>query len=463
MAEDHTRLHVAMFPWFAMGHLTPFMHLANKLAEQGHRVSFLHPSKAHLLLSALNAHPHLITLLPVPVPQVPGLDPAVQTTADCTNLETERLLATAFDRTAPFIESFLNKSKPDVIFHDFSHWLPQIARTKKTLVVVFCIVSSASIAHTLIPGAKKDVSDPDQIRRLPPDFPRALVTFPKHEARRMVSFRTAQYGEGISFTERISNVVMNSDALAFKTCRELEGHYLDYIEKRSNKVVLTAGPTLPVPPCTPLEEGVATWLGRFGPKPVIFCAFGSQCVLPLDRFQELVLGIELTGLPFLIALKPPAEAESLEAALPDGFSRRTEARGMVTGGWIQQQQILAHGSVRCFVTHCGSGSVTEGLVSECQLVLLPHFADQYINARVMGEDLRVGVEVEKGDENGLFDRNGVCRAVKLVMNMEEDGVGKEVKINHDKWRKLLLTPGLERSCLDETVTKLKQMLACKFQ
>uniref|UniRef100_A0A7N0V2Q7 Glycosyltransferase n=1 Tax=Kalanchoe fedtschenkoi TaxID=63787 RepID=A0A7N0V2Q7_KALFE len=332
--------------------------------------------------------------------RVPGLGPDIQTTADCTNMQTQQhLLATAFDRIAPFIESFLNESKPDVIFHDFSHWLPQIARKTKTLLVVaFCIVSSATIAHTLIPArAKKDL--------------------------RMASFRTAEFGDGISFHERIvNNVVMNSDAIMLKTCRKLEGHYLDYIERNRNKVVLTAGPTLP----------------------------------------ELVLGIELTGLPFLIALKPPAEAES-EAALPDGFSRRTEDRGMVTGGWVQQQHILAHESVGCFVTHCGSGSVTEGLVSECQLVLLPHFADQYINARVMGEDLRVGVEVEKGDEDGLFDRNGVCRAVRLVMNMEGDGVGKEVKINHDNWRKFLLTPGLERSCLDETVTKLKEMITCKFQ
>uniref|UniRef100_A0A7N0R934 Uncharacterized protein n=1 Tax=Kalanchoe fedtschenkoi TaxID=63787 RepID=A0A7N0R934_KALFE len=189
---------------------------------------------------------------------------------------------------------------------------------------------------------------------------------------------------------------------------------------------------------------------RFSPKSVIFCAFGSQCVLPLDQFQELLLGIELTGLPFLIALKPPAEAESLEAALPEGFKQRTKDWGMVTGEWVQQQQILGHESVGCFVTHCG-----------CQLVLLPHYGDQNINARVMSENLRVGVEVEKGDEDGLFDRHGVCKAVKKVMDVE-DGVGKEVKINHDKWRNVLLTPGLEKSCVDEMLGKLKELLPAKI-
>ncbi len=40
--------------------------------------------------------------------------------------------------------------------------------------------------------------------------------------------------------------------------------------------------------------------------------------------------------------------------------------------------------------------------NDCQLVLLPNFGDQIINARLMGEDLKVGVEVEKGEEDGLF-------------------------------------------------------------
>uniref|UniRef100_A0A7N0U360 Uncharacterized protein n=1 Tax=Kalanchoe fedtschenkoi TaxID=63787 RepID=A0A7N0U360_KALFE len=325
-----------------MGHLTAYMHFSNKLADQGHRVSFLTPSKPRPLLSTLNAHPHLITLIHVPIPKVPGLDPEIQTAADCINdFHTEHnLLATAFGRTAPFIESFLRKSKPDVVFHDFSHWLPQIARTEKTLAVALFTLSDYS-AWILIPKEKTAMSDPDQIIRRPPaDFPFASVTLRKHQAREAASFLTARLGEGLSFPERILNVVMNSDAVAFKTCRELEGHYLDYIEKHSNKVVLTAGPTLPVPPSVPLEEGVAAWLGKFSPKSVIFCAFGSQCVLPLDQFQELLLGIELTGLPFLIALKPPAEAESLEAALPEGFKQRTKDWGMVTGEWVQQQQIL---------------------------------------------------------------------------------------------------------------------------
>ena len=54
----------------------------------------------------------------------------------------------------------------------------------------------------------------------------------------------------------------------------------------------------------------------------------------------------------------------------------------------------------CFVTHCDSGSLPEAMVTDCQLVLLPHAGDQIINARLLGGDLKVGVEIEKGEEDG---------------------------------------------------------------
>ena len=111
----------------------------------------------------------------------------------------------------------------------------------------------------------------------------------------------------------------------------------------------------------------------------------------------------------------------------------------------------------CFVTHCGSGSLSEAMVTECQMVLLPSVGDQSINARLMGRDLKVGIEVEKGEEDGLFTREGVCKAVRVVMD-EDSMVGKEVRDNHAKWRELLLSDGLENSYIDSYVQKLHYLL-----
>ena len=50
-----------------------------------------------------------------------------------------------------------------------------------------------------------------------------------------------------------------------------------------------------------------------------------------DQFKELLLGFELTGMPFLAALKPPIGAEAIESALPEGFNEITKGRGVVHG------------------------------------------------------------------------------------------------------------------------------------
>lgn len=190
---------------------------------------------------------------------------------------------------------------------------------------------------------------------------------------------------------------------------------------------------------------------------MIFCAFGSECILKSNQFKELLLGFELTGMPFLAALKPPIGAETMKLALPEEFVERTEERGIVEGDWVKQQLILSHPSVGCFVTHCGSGSLTEAMVNDCQLVLLPHAGDQFINARIMSGDLKVGVEVEKSKEDGLFTRNAVCKAVRAVMDNESE-LGHIVKSNHAKWREFLLSPGLENSYVDDLVQKLDSLL-----
>ncbi|KZV52608.1 UDP-glucosyltransferase [Dorcoceras hygrometricum] len=94
------------------------------------------------------------------------------------------------------------------------------------------------------------------------------------------------------------------------------------------------------------------------------------------------------------------------------------------------------------------------MVNECQLVLIPHLGDHFINARLMEGDLRVGVEVRRGNEDGFFTKEAVMETIKLVME-EDSEIGKELRANHGKWRDFLLTKGLEDSYMDEFVQKLR--------
>ena len=58
----------------------------------------------------------------------------------------------------------------------------------------------------------------------------------------------------------------------------------------------------------------------------------------------------------------------------------------------------------------------------------PHVGDQIINARLMAGDLKVGVEVEKGEEDGLSSKDDVRKAVMTVMD-DDSKVGKEARAN----------------------------------
>ncbi|RYQ97187.1 hypothetical protein Ahy_B08g093205 [Arachis hypogaea] len=221
---------------------------------------------------------------------------------------------------------------------------------------------------------------------------------------------------------------------------------------------MLSGPLLPEPTNSTLEKKWKSWLSGFNTKHVIYCALGSECPLNKSQLQELVLGLEVKGFPFLAALKPPAEFDSIEQALPEGFKERVEGRGVVYGGWVQQQLLLGHPSIGCFITHSGAASVTEALVSLCQLVLLlGPYSDHAISARNLESRLKVGIEVVKGEEDGLFSKESLCKAVEIVMN-DQNQVGRQVRENHSKIRNLFLSNDFESSCVDGFVRELHCLL-----
>lgn len=56
--------------------------------------------------------------------------------------------------------------------------------------------------------------------------------------------------------------------------------------------------------------------------------------------------------------------------------------------------------------------------------------------------MKIGVEVEKGEEDGNFSKESVCKAVKTVVE-EENESGKEIRANIAKLRELLVDKDLE--------------------
>ena len=451
-----------MYPWFAMGHQTPFLHLANKLAKKGHKITFFTPKSAQSKLEPFNLHPQLITFITIKVPHVEGLPPNAETTADVPYPLHPHIM-TAMDLTQHDIETYLTNLKPHIVFYDFTHWIPSLTKRLGIKALHYCIISSIMVGYSLTPARYSQGNNLTEFDLMKPPYgyPDSSIKLHSHEAKALAAMRKNTFGSNVLFYDRQAIALNEADALGYRTCREIEGPYLDYVQKQFNKPVLTSGPVLQIleNPDYVLDEKWATWLGGFKADSVVYCCFGSECNLIPSQFQELILGLELSGMPFFAALKPPFGFETIEEALPERFAERIKGRGVVYGGWVQQQLILEHPSVGCFITHCGSGSLSEALVNKCQLVLLPNFGDRILNARIMANNLKVGVEVEKG-EDGLYTKDSVCKAVSIVMD-DENEISKKVRANHGKIREMLLNKDLESSYIDNFCTKLQEIVEKK--
>lgn len=166
--------------------------------------------------------------------------------------------------------------------------------------------------------------------------------------------------------------------------------------------------------------------------------------------------MELTGLPFLVAVKPPKGASTIQEALPKGFEERVKERGVVWGEWVQQPLILAHPSIGCFVSHCGFGSMWESLLNDCQIVLIPHLGEQIFNTRLMSEELGVSVEVKR-DETGWFSKENISGAVRSLMDKDTE-LGNLVRRNHSKWKESLLSSGIISGYVSKYVEALEKLV-----
>ena len=143
-------------------------------------------------------------------------------------------------------------------------------------------------------------------------------------------------------------------------------------------------------------------LGNFWPEDSICMSwldeqpanFGSFTIFNRRQFEELALGLELTGRPFLWVVRP-ALADSSTEAYPHGFTDRVTTQGRIVG-WSPQQKVLAHPSIACFISHCGWNSTTEGAGNGTPVLCWPYFADQFVNESYICDVWRTGLRLTSG-------------------------------------------------------------------
>ncbi|KAK9664525.1 hypothetical protein RND81_14G048400 [Saponaria officinalis] len=158
------------------------------------------------------------------------------------------------------------------------------------------------------------------------------------------------------------------------------------------------------------DEDYMKWLDSQEESEVIYVSFGSIFVLSGAQQQELARALLQTNRPFLWVIREKADELSCLEEL--------KQLGKIVP-WCSQVEVLSHPSVGCFVTHCGWNSTLESITAGVPMVAFPQWTDQMTNAKLVEDLWKIGVRVEKHEEEGLVNADEINRCLEVVMKSEE--------------------------------------------
>ncbi|CAM0910164.1 unnamed protein product [Alopecurus aequalis] len=211
------------------------------------------------------------------------------------------------------------------------------------------------------------------------------------------------------------------------TCEELEAGTFAAVGAYD---VLPIGPVLPSGDEAGLfkqdDSRYLDWLDTKLADSVVYVSFGSLARMARGQLDELLLGLEESGRPYLCIVRkdqlPEEETETQMDARP--------RNGMVVE-WCDQVRVLSHAAVGCFVTHCGWNSVLESVACGVPMVAVPQWSDQRINSWLVECEWRVGCRAEVGSD-------GVLRATEVRRCIEEVMAGNDVRSTATEWKRTMV-------------------------
>uniref|UniRef100_J3LF30 Uncharacterized protein n=2 Tax=Oryza brachyantha TaxID=4533 RepID=J3LF30_ORYBR len=179
------------------------------------------------------------------------------------------------------------------------------------------------------------------------------------------------------------------------------------------------------------------WLDQQLPGSVTYVSFGTW-VAPIApaEITELAAGLEATGRPFLWVLK---DDPSWRAGLPAGYAEAISISGHgKIVAWAPQDDVLAHGAVGCYLTHCGWNSTLEAIRHGVRMLCYPMAGDQFINCAYIVRVWEIGFRL------GSTNRGEVERCVGRIMEGED---GRRLQEKMDELRERVMAGEASSSCV----------------
>ncbi|KAF8021368.1 hypothetical protein BT93_G1721 [Corymbia citriodora subsp. variegata] len=424
--------HILIFPYPAQGHMLAHLDLAHQLSLRGLALTVLvTPKNLPLLAPLLSAHPSIQTLV-LPFPPHPKLPPGAENVRDIGNAGNVHVVSALSGLRLPIAQWFASHPNPPVaIFSDFFlGWtqdlaaelgIPRIAffsvAAFLALVIDFCFRNGESVRSAGAGAVELS------------DLPGAPSFREEHLPSIFRLYKEADPDWEIVKRGMFGN--MASWGCVFNTLDHSEGQYLEHLRRKMghdrvysvgplnliglNDVLGQADPGAGAGP----GSDVLGWLDGCPDGSVLYVCFGSQKLMAREQMEALASGLKRSGARFVWVVKAATaqQAEEGYGAVPDGYEARVAGRGRVVTGWVPQVPILRHRAVGGFLSHCGWNSVQEAMVAGKMVLAWPMEADQFVNARLLVEDMGVAVRACEGAHT-VPDPDELSRAI--AASMRED-------------------------------------------
>ncbi|KAK3033572.1 hypothetical protein RJ639_032420 [Escallonia herrerae] len=420
---------IVLFPFMSKGHTIPVLHLSRLLLHRGATVTvFTTPANRPFISNYLSDTD--ISIIDLPYPEnVDGIPPGIESTDKHPSMSLFVPFASATELMQPHFEEAL-KTLPRVAFmitDGFLGWTVDSATKFNIPRLVFYGMNNFAMA------VSRDVSESQLLQKTEsdtesfavPHFPWIKLTrndfSPPFTDREPSSPHFEWVMQAAIATTKSHGLVVNS-------FYELEPLYLDYWNREFRPKAWCVGPLCLSDPVRPPIKPMSKWMQWLDQKlaqgsSVLFVAFGSQVEISEAQFEEIKIGLEKSGVNFLwvVRMKEPDEA----------FEERVKDRGMVVREWVDQRGILEHKAVKGFLSHCGWNSVIESICAKVPILAWPFMAEQPLNARMVVEEIKVGLRVETcaGSVRGFVKWEGLEKMVKELMEGE---MGKVVRRRVDE-------------------------------
>ena len=425
MEDKPKKFHIAVFPWPAFGHISPFFELSKLIAQKGHKISFISTPRNTKRLPKLpsNLQP-LVNFVELSLPHVDQLPEHSEATMDIPP-HIVPYLKKAFVGLQQTLTKFLECSTPDCIIYDFGpYWLPPILSKFGILSIFFSIFTAFGMSFGV----------------------EVMVGKSNDEENIISDVYLEQNESGVTDVFRVKETLFGADFIAARSCIEIEGKSLESIENLCKKKVIPVGL---LPPSLQIGEEkndenwdtILKWLDKHEKRSVVYVAFGSEVALSDEEFTEIAKGLESSSFPYLWIVKNQVKHDWL-------LENESNKNGLVWNKWAPQLRILAHESIGGFLTHCGWSSVIESLQVGCPLIMLPFNSEQDLNAIPLEEKM-VGVKVQRNDDNdGKFTRDSVSKALRSVMLKDE---GESYRRKAEEMSKIVGDKELHKKYLDDFI------------